>query len=120
MQVQYLDISKPIKTSSERFINLSFDCEGSTKAAESYTIDKTMAEELYEVLKNILYPTVENPTVGSECEAMVLQYLQNNFGKIQAIKWIREQTGWGLKEAKDYVDRIQRKHGIKCPSSFSY
>jgi hypothetical protein len=24
--------------------------------------------------------------------------------KIQAIKFVREQTGWGLKEAKDWVE----------------
>jgi ribosomal protein L7/L12 len=28
-------------------------------------------------------------------------------GKIQAIKRVRELTGWGLKEAKDYVDALE-------------
>ena len=26
--------------------------------------------------------------------------------KIQAIEMVREQTGWGLKQAKDYVDAL--------------
>ncbi|NTU79105.1 MAG: hypothetical protein HGA45_06840 [Chloroflexales bacterium] len=26
--------------------------------------------------------------------------------KIDAIKRVRERTGWGLKEAKDYVERL--------------
>lgn len=28
--------------------------------------------------------------------------------KIGAIKLVRERTGWGLKEAKDYVDALER------------
>lgn len=31
--------------------------------------------------------------------------------KIQAIKLYREATGVGLKEAKDYVEEVQRKNG---------
>jgi ribosomal protein L7/L12 len=27
--------------------------------------------------------------------------------KIQAIERVREQTGWGLKQAKDYVDALE-------------
>ena len=32
--------------------------------------------------------------------------------KIQAIKLYREQTGIGLKEAKDFVEALAAKHGI--------
>jgi len=27
---------------------------------------------------------------------------------IEAIKWVRQQTGWGLKRSKDYVDEVAR------------
>jgi ribosomal protein L7/L12 len=29
--------------------------------------------------------------------------------RIEAIKWVRHQTGWGLKRSKDYVDEIARE-----------
>jgi ribosomal protein L7/L12 len=29
--------------------------------------------------------------------------------KIVAIKLVRERTGWGLKEAKDYVDELEKR-----------
>ncbi|MCP4540481.1 MAG: hypothetical protein GY832_25365 [Chloroflexi bacterium] len=29
--------------------------------------------------------------------------------KIEAIKHVREQTGWGLRESKDYVDSLESK-----------
>ena len=34
--------------------------------------------------------------------------------KIEAIKLHREQTGKGLKDAKDYVDDLGRRHGIQA------
>lgn len=33
-------------------------------------------------------------------------------GKIAAIKWYREQTGCGLKEAKDAVESLLRQHNV--------
>ena len=27
--------------------------------------------------------------------------------KLKAVKWVKEQTGWGLKESKFYVDDLQ-------------
>lgn len=63
------------------------------------------------------YPTAGYPTGGYptdapapsgvyEPSAQVLSHLAG--GKvINAIKVVREETGWGLKEAKDYVDRLR-------------
>ena len=39
-------------------------------------------------------------------------YLQKD-QKLRAIKEIRQQTGWGLKEAKEYVERIEASAGAK-------
>ncbi|HEY1017024.1 MAG TPA: ribosomal protein L7/L12 [Herpetosiphonaceae bacterium] len=35
--------------------------------------------------------------------------LMGDSGKISAIKYVREQTGMGLKEAKDYVEELERR-----------
>ena len=31
--------------------------------------------------------------------------------KIEAVKMVRQQRGWGLKEAKEYVERLERERG---------
>ena len=36
-----------------------------------------------------------------------IQVLVAQGKKIQAIELVREQTGWGLKQAKDYVDALE-------------
>lgn len=46
------------------------------------------------------------PSGGYEPSALVLSHLAE--GKvINAIKVVREETGWGLAEAKHYVDRLR-------------
>ncbi len=32
----------------------------------------------------------------------------NISSKIQAIKYVREVTGWGLKDSKEYVDKFEK------------
>ncbi|MBN2001795.1 MAG: ribosomal protein L7/L12 [Anaerolineae bacterium] len=45
-------------------------------------------------------------SVPEEVRSTVIEML-NNRRKIEAIKLVREATGWGLKEAKDFVDTIE-------------
>ena len=33
--------------------------------------------------------------------------------KIEAIKVVRDRTGWGLREAKDHVDALERELGLR-------
>lgn len=40
--------------------------------------------------------------------------------KIQAIKEVRAATGWGLKEAKDFVESAEVGNGVQIPSTFGY
>jgi ribosomal protein L7/L12 len=47
-------------------------------------------------------PQPRDPAADPEVQ---IQLARGN--KIQAIKRVRELTGWGLKEAKDYVDRLE-------------
>ena len=44
-------------------------------------------------------------TTGGGVSPLVMQYLQQG-NKIQAIKQYREETGVGLKEAKDVIDAL--------------
>ncbi len=49
-------------------------------------------------------------------EGRVLRLLQQG-QKIPAIKLYREETGAGLKEAKDAVETLGRQYGLKCDAS---
>ena len=40
--------------------------------------------------------------------------------KIGAIKEVRAATGWGLKEAKDFIELAESREGAQIPSTFSY
>jgi ribosomal protein L7/L12 len=48
------------------------------------------------------------PTSGQESWAEEVRNLVNQGNKIEAIKRVREATGMGLKEAKNYVDTRER------------
>ena len=51
----------------------------------------------------------ERPTASGitpELTAEVRQLLARR-QKIEAVKCVREATGWGLKESKDYVDALE-------------
>lgn len=45
-------------------------------------------------------------------EQEVQQLLSQN-RKIEAIKRVREETGYGLKQAKDYVERLQQGYRVE-------
>ncbi|GMA30793.1 ribosomal protein L7/L12 [Litorihabitans aurantiacus] len=47
--------------------------------------------------------------VGYEPSELVIDLLRRN-RKIEAIKRVREETGWGLKEAKHTVDRMDGRY----------
>lgn len=55
-------------------------------------------------------------TSQGRIEAEVINLLERE-GKIAAIKYYREQTGLGLKESKDVVDRIAQVNNIKAVGS---
>jgi ribosomal protein L7/L12 len=53
-------------------------------------------------------PHCGQPEPTDQLRLAVQEFLRNA-PKINAIKFVREQTGLGLKEAKDYVERILQK-----------
>ena len=55
-------------------------------------------------------PPEVSPT-NSVFEGQVLSIAATG-GKIAAIKWHREQTGQGLKESKDAVEALLRRHNV--------
>lgn len=50
---------------------------------------------------------VPKPSIDNDPELQ--QYLHAD-QPIQAIKRVRELTNWGLKDAKDYVDRLRQRY----------
>jgi hypothetical protein len=61
---------------------------------------------------------IADPDAGdiSALDAQVLT-IAGTGGKIAAIKWYRQQTGLGLKEAKDAVEALMRQHHVSPPKS---
>ena len=53
-------------------------------------------------LKGLIYPEEQNMGVSSE-----IMNLMRQGKKIQAIKLYRQETGVGLKQAKDFVDALE-------------
>ncbi len=47
-------------------------------------------------------PHVSQETLEAEVRLLLLKKR-----KIEAVKKVREMTGWGLKESKDFVDNLQ-------------
>lgn len=67
-------------------------------------------ESIIEQQRSTVAPPVTQPVASSEeLEAEVLHLLTTQ-GKIQAIKFYREQTGIGLTEAKEAVEAIEANH----------
>lgn len=51
-------------------------------------------------------PGLQQAPAGEDPRMAQVRELAANGQKIEAIKVTREITGWGLKEAKDFVDRL--------------
>jgi len=63
------------------------------------------------LLKADVPPTAASAAPDSSLDAQVLSIAATG-GKIAAIKWHREQTGQGLKESKDAVEALLRRHNV--------
>jgi len=62
-------------------------------------------------------PAAEEAAMSdSALDAQVLAIAATG-GKIAAIKWHREQTGLGLKESKDAVEALLRRHKVSALKS---
>lgn len=87
----------------------------STTGIEFFSLETSSPEEAQQVYARFA-DLIANPnptaTEAEKKEAEMLRACRQFYNpasglqnKIQAIKFVREQTGWGLKEAKDWVDR---------------
>ncbi|WP_077603931.1 ribosomal protein L7/L12 [Oceanobacillus sojae] len=52
---------------------------------------------------------MNSPATDTELQQKVEVMLQSGDGPIKATKYVREQTGLGLKEAKDFVDHVREE-----------
>ena len=60
-----------------------------------------------------IYGATSSSSLLSENDRTILGMATNDHA-IQAIKYRREKTGEGLREAKDYVVRLCERNGIDC------
>lgn len=61
-------------------------------------------------------PSAQVAADGESLEAQVLA-IAGTTGKIPAIKYYREQTGAGLKDAKQAVEQLLAQHNVKAAGS---
>jgi ribosomal protein L7/L12 len=65
--------------------------------------------------ESVLNDLLENPPVARGSDVDHIRQLVQDGKKIDAIKFVREQTGLGLKEAKDAVEAIERGESPDLP-----
>lgn len=57
--------------------------------------------------------TITNTSASSHSfDKQLLDFVQQK-GKLHAVKFCKDHKGWGLKESKEYIDRLAAQHGIK-------
>ena len=61
--------------------------------------------------------TAERPSVDIVDDALQQRIAQtlNSSGKIQAVKELKDATGWGLKQSKDFVDGMEQDTSLQTP-----
>ena len=64
------------------------------------------AKDYVDALETTGEPPVPRTGEVSEATVALARELVAGGKKIQAVKVVREDTGWGLKESKDFVDRL--------------
>jgi len=99
-------------------ISLAFEQMGNLSQAKSFIAqleEELSAPVTQEIVKVDLDLIPEDqldlalPPDMEEIKSHVLVSLSLN-RKIYAVKWVRDQTGWGLKESKLYVDDLQAQN----------
>lgn len=77
--------------------------------------DSSLAERMW---NRLVVDSVENTTnsmnirPGLTVTGEIIDYIKenhNSYNKVTAIKAMREQTGWGLKDSKDAIDMMIAK-----------
>lgn len=66
---------------------------------------KRIESKLDRILEHLGLSELCNEYVSDELKSELIELIREN-KKIKAIKKLRESTGMGLKEAKDYVDSL--------------
>ncbi|WP_270474699.1 ribosomal protein L7/L12 [Clostridium cochlearium] len=66
---------------------------------------KRIESKLDRVLEHLGLPELCSEYISDELKGELIELVREN-KKIKAIKKLRESTGMGLKEAKDYVDSL--------------
>jgi ribosomal protein L7/L12 len=81
---------------------------GGTRATCSFCRSQLYLTDEGVKASSVLNDLLQNPPITRSVDVERVQQLVNEGKKIEAIKLVREQTGLGLKEAKDAVEAIER------------
>lgn len=83
------------------------------------TLFKTTDDEILRDLTNLDWSEVmvldnanqDHVDVLDKTQLEAIRMMKDpNMGKLHAVKWIKEQFDWGLKDAKEYCDALQEKY----------
>lgn len=96
-------------------VSLAFEQIGNLSEAKKYIaqleneLSAPVTQEVVKVAAEIVPEESSTPPPPLDIEAIKSQalILLNVGEKIRAIKWVRDETGWDLKEAKQYIDDLQ-------------
>ena len=97
-------------------ISLAFEQMGSLSEAKSYVaqlegeLSAPVTQEIVKLDDEVVYEEVLDSAPSPNMEELkkqALHILTQEGSKLKAVKWVKEQTGWGLKESKFYVDDLQ-------------
>lgn len=81
------------------------------------TLFKTTDDEILRDLTNLDWSEVmvldnanqDHVEVLNKTQLEAIRMMRED-GKLAAVKWVKEELTWGLKEAKDYCDALQEKY----------
>lgn len=97
-------------------ISLAFEQMGNLSEAKSYVtqleneLSGPVTQEIVKLDTEIVPENTLDTTPApdmDEIKKQALHILTQEGSKLKAVKWVIEQTGWGLKESKSYVDDLQ-------------
>lgn len=115
------DITPQIKTllaqnRKTEAISLAFEQMGNLSEAKSYVtqleheLSAPVTQEIVkldtEIVPEDALDVTSSPDMD-EIKKQAFHILTQEGSKLKAVKWVKEQTDWGLKESKSYVDDLQ-------------
>ncbi|HEX2629785.1 MAG TPA: CFI-box-CTERM domain-containing protein, partial [Chitinophagaceae bacterium] len=106
--------SNQLTISNKSFIgDADMSCNACGYTFKSSAAKVAVAEEDQSISSITESPGATNSPASTRSFDQQLLDLVQQKGKLHAVKFCKDNKSWGLKESKDYVDRLAAQHGIK-------